>query len=588
MKVRVRVKRKIVPVFFAIDDKYTKYLAVSLKSLMANANVKNYKYDIHILNGGITEVTKGLISNLIDEPKNFRIFFDDVREAYEQIKKNLPIRDYYSINTYFRFFIPTNFPQYDKAIYIDSDTVVLKSISKLFKYNIKRYYVAAVVDRVVAQTDILRDYTIKALGLNYNHYFNAGVMLMNTKKLREIKILDKFIELAKIHQFKVAQDQDYLNVLCKGHVRYIDNRYNCQTFKDIPVEDNKIVIVHYNLGKKPWNDQYMPLGRYFWHYARRTDFYDELFNGLQSYVEPVNDSVNSIVELVNEELADENNYWQRARLAKLNEYRRQVIEKMEELEMEGKYDVDVEMDPPGKELLPYQIDYLRTSPLPRFKAWLSLRLATRFLEKALKEKKIIINGVKGEENIKGLPTGAILTCNHFNAFDSFVIQYAYFALGDKKRKLYRIIKEGNYTSFPGFYGFLMRNCYTLPLSSNKETMKKFLKSVKIILDNKNLVLIYPEQSMWYNYRKPRPLKSGGYGLAVRSNVPIIPCFITMVDTEKFDDEGYPIQGFTLNILKPIYPKPELSTKENVEYMMKENEKAWKECYEDFYHEKLDK
>ena len=84
MKVRVKVRRTVVPVFFAIDDKYTKYLAVSLKSLMANANVKNYKYDIHILNGGITEVTKGLISDLIEEPKNFRVYFDDVREYTEK------------------------------------------------------------------------------------------------------------------------------------------------------------------------------------------------------------------------------------------------------------------------------------------------------------------------------------------------------------------------------------------------------------------------------------------------------------------------------------------------------------------------
>lgn len=587
MRLRV-VKRKVIPVFFAIDDNYVKYLAVALKSLMSNANIKRYKYDIHILNGGITEITKGRVLDLIDDPKSFRVFFDDVSEAYQEIKEKVHVRDYYSINTYFRFFIPTQFPQYDKAIYIDSDIVVLKSIHKLFKQNIRNYYVAGVRDRVVNDTPSLREYTQNALGIYARHYFNAGVMLMNTKKLREIKILDRFVEIAGMHQFKVAQDQDYLNVICKGHVKMIDKKFNCQTYKVVPLEDNQIVIIHYNLGKKPWNDQYMPLGRFFWHYARRTDFYDELYKGLQDYKEPVDDSMGSIMDLVNEELNDEQNYWKSVRLGKLNEQRRQVLQKMEELEIEGKYDIDVEQDPPGKELLPNQIDYLRKGPIKSFKAWFSLKLAGRFLRKAIKNKVIVIKDIVGKENIEGLETGAMLTCNHFSAFDSFIIQYAYFALNNKKRKFYRIIKEGNYTSFPGFYGFLMRNCYTLPLSSNKETMKKFIKAVKTIFERKDLILIYPEQAMWYNYRKPRPLKSGGYNLAARSNVPVVPCFITMEDMDRLDQDGYPIQGYTLHILKPIYPKEELSTKENVEYLMEENAKAWKECYENFYHEKLDK
>ena len=578
--------RKIIPIFFAIDDGYVKYLAVALKSLMTNANKKMYKYHIHILNGGITEVTKGAISNIIDDPKSFIIFFDDVRESYEKIKDSLPIRDYYSINTYFRFFIPNNFPQYDKAIYIDSDTIILKSIHKLFNHNIKKYYLAAVPDRVVGQTPLFMDYTKKALGIEPDHYFNAGVLLMNTKKLREIDILHQFTSLAQERTFKVAQDQDYFNVLCKGHVKYIGNRFNCQTFKDIPVADNNIVIIHYNLGKKPWNDQYMPLGRFFWHYARRTDFYNELYTGLQNYKEPANDSVGSIVELVNEELNDEQNYWQTIRLQKLNEYRREVLSHIEELEAAKQFDIDVEMDPPGKELKPNQINYLRKGWIAKFKVWLAFKLAGRFLKKAVKNKQIIVKNVIGQEHLQSLESGAILTCNHFSAFDSFVIQYAYFALNNKKKKFYRIIKEGNYTSFPGFYGFLMRNCNTLPLSSNKETMKKFISSVKTILENKDLILIYPEQAMWYNYKKPRPLKNGAFNFAAKSNVPVIPCFITMEDSESLDNDGYPIQEYTLNILDPIYPKDGASVKENVEYLREENEKAWIDCYEKFYNEKL--
>ena len=58
----------------------------------------------------------------------------------------------------------------------------------------------------------------------------------------------------------------------------------------------------------------------------------------------------------------------------------------------------------------------------------------------------------------------------------------------KKRRLYRVIREGNYTNFPGFYGMLMRNCYTFPLSSNRDTMKKFLSSMDTVLQHGDFML----------------------------------------------------------------------------------------------------
>ena len=87
------------------------------------------------------------------------------------------------------------------------------------------------------------------------------------------------------------------------------------------------------------------------------------------------------------------------------------------------------------------------------------------------------------------------------------MQYVFDKSGHGGR-MYRVIREGNYTSYPGFYGFLMRNCNTLPLSSNKEILHMFLRATDTALQEGNCVLIYPEQSMWYNYRKPRPHKSG--------------------------------------------------------------------------------
>ena len=195
---------------------------------------------------------------------------------------------------------------------------------------------------------------------------------------------------------------------------------------------------------------------------------------------------------------------------------------------------------------------------------------------------MIIREVKGLENLCEIDGGTVLTCNHFNPFDTFALHEAFLRSGVKGKKLYRVIREGNYTSFPGFYGYLMRNFYTLPLSSNRHTMHKFSEACDKLLSDGNFILIYPEQSMWWNYRKPKPLKAGAYSIALKSNVPILPCFITMKDSDKSGNDGYPIQEYTINIEKPIYPDKSLSKKENLEKMMSENSRIWKEIYEEFY------
>ena len=201
---------------------------------------------------------------------------------------------------------------------------------------------------------------------------------------------------------------------------------------------------------------------------------------------------------------------------------------------------------------------------------------------------MIIKDIIGAENLKGLKTGAVMTCNHFNAFDSFAIQVAYEACVEntKKKKFFRVIREGNYTSFPGFYGFLMRNCYTLPLGSSPKVMAELLKATDKLLNDGHLVLVYPEQSMWWNYRKPKPLKKGAFRFAVKANVPIVPCFITMQDSFIKDDDGFAVQEYTIHIEKPIYPKADLSNADNMEYLLNENYRVWREIYERAYHTKL--
>ena len=118
-------------------------------------------------------------------------------------------------------------------------------------------------------------------------------------------------------------------------------------------------------------------------------------------------------------------------------------------------------------------------------------------------------------------------------------------------------------------------------------MKEFLAATKKVLSGGDLVLVYPEQSMWWNYKKPKPLQPGAFKIATSANVPVVPVFITMEETEKLGTDGFKILEYSIHVEKPIYPKEELSRNENVEYMLNENYEVWKGIYEDVYKEKLE-
>ena len=128
----------------------------------------------------------------------------------------------------------------------------------------------------------------------------------------------------------------------------------------------------------------------------------------------------------------------------------------------------------------------------------------------------------------------------------------------------------------------MRHCNTLPLSSQTSTMKKFMRAVSTLLSRGETILIYPEQGMWWNYRKPRPMQDGAFYMAARNKAPIVPIFITMEDSDTLDGDGFFVQNYTLHILPALYPDPTLSVSAAAEDMKKKNYEAWVKVYEEFY------
>lgn len=266
---------------------------------------------------------------------------------------------------------------------------------------------------------------------------------------------------------------------------------------------------------------------------------------------------------------------------KKSEDRLKIIEKIKEYEKSGRFDVDVEADPPTRPLKRGECDYKYKKISSKIGAFFANIAATNFFEKLIKNGQLVIKEVVGIENFSSVKGGAIITCNHFNPYDNYAV-WRVIKPYMKGQKLYKVIREGNYTSFPGIYGYFFRHCNTLPLSENYEVLKEFLSGVKYHLEKGRKILIYPEQAMWWNYRKPRPLKDGAFNIAAKNGVPVLPFFITMTDGKDFTPEGFPVQEYHIFIGKPIYPDKSLTARQNVAAMKDKNFAFFKETYERFY------
>lgn len=577
------MQNPVIPIFYACDERFLRYGVVSLFSLMKNAS-KDHEYRVYFLHTDISPEVQEATKKLAAE--HFEILFEDVSEYLNSIAHKLPVRDYYSKTTYYRFFISEMHQEYDKAIYIDSDTIVQGDISRLYETDVTGYCVAACHEQAMVQIDVFGTYAEKVVGVDRNNFFNAGVLLINCEEFRMRFVLDRFIRLLHAYDFVVTQDEDYLNLICKDHVLFIDSRWNTEIIGEIPYPIGEAAIIHYIMFSKPWHHADCRFGDIYFRYAEGTPVYDLLILERDEYPPEARkrdlEGFEKLKQLAQKEIDNENNYLNVVNREKRAHDRVQIVKKIEEYERAGRFDEDVEDDPPTKVLLPDEIDYFRRGILEKVKMKVAFMMARKLVNRLIDEKKLIIKEIRGIEYFKALDSGAIITCNHFNAFDSFAIQLAYEAAEQPDRTFFRVIREGNYTSFPGFYGFLMRHCNTLPLSSNHKTLRKFMEATNELLKAGHFVLIYPEQSMWWNYRKPKPLKEGAFTFAVKNNVPVLPCFITMKDTDVMGDDGFYVQEYTIHISPPLYPKSELPYGERVRDLKDRNYACWKQIYEDVY------
>lgn len=269
-----------------------------------------------------------------------------------------------------------------------------------------------------------------------------------------------------------------------------------------------------------------------------------------------------------------------------NVERLKVIENIEKNVLENRFNDKVEEGDPTlteeeRQKIILNFDCLKKKWMNKFKAVVARTIVDKLTVDINRNTEII-----GLENIKNLETGAIITCNHFSQEDNTVVRYLMHKI-QKKRNLYIVVQETN-MKMEGDIGWLLKNCYTIPLSKNLEYLQNnFNPTLEKLFTKKAFVLIYPEQEMWFNYKKPRPPKIGAYHYACKFDVPIVPCFIEMNELDELGEDGFKKVKYKLHVLPPIYPDKNLGLHERKNDMCQRDYKTKVELYEKIYSRKID-
>lgn len=222
--------------------------------------------------------------------------------------------------------------------------------------------------------------------------------------------------------------------------------------------------------------------------------------------------------------------------------------------------------------------YLENKGRPSFKIKTALgvllaQVATRLINKNTE--------IRGLDAIPSDLGGVLITSNHFSPLENTAIRHLTNTL---HRRTLGIISQTSNFAMTGIIGFLMNYADTIPISTDPRYLARDFLSVlkERLVDKGHAILLYPEQEMWFHYRKPRPPKNGAYFYAAKLSVPILSCFVEMVDLDEDDTVEFKKVKYVLHVLGVLYPDPQKTVRENTEYLAEKDYLLKKACYERVY------
>ena len=285
-------------VCLSADDHYAPYLLVTVTSIKAKRR-EGDKYEIYILDGGVTDVHKNRLLLLCDE--SFHVQFIDISSYLEDVDPEIfQLNAHFSVSTYYRFFIPEIFRRFGRLLYLDCDLIVHHNLAELYGTDIQNYVLAAVPDieihralRGTSAQEMRRYLTEKLNMMHPEDYFQAGVLLLDIIKMRGMDFTNKC--LARLQEIgkPLYVDQCVMNSVLDGNYyplalkwnvlwhlpyyeKFTENQLSAEKYAEYYEARKNPYIIHYSGNVKPWKNPEVEMADLWWKYARETSSYEYL------------------------------------------------------------------------------------------------------------------------------------------------------------------------------------------------------------------------------------------------------------------------------------------------------------------------
>lgn len=265
---------KRINIAFCFDENMWMLSGVAIASLLYHA-MGNCAYDIYcVVPEDLSQSKRDELTMMVNNmDKNSKIIFLNANHDFDG-----SVVKQYTTGIYYRFMLLKLLPKnVDKIIYCDADTTFHDNLLKLYNINIGKNLIAGVSDAG----------QVGRLWPKNGNYINSGVLVMNIKELRHLKLYDIWVDLSKQDCYAYP-DQDILNKTCDGKIFYLPMRYNYMpgdgnflkpyvnqgvyTQQDYKEAIKNPAIIHYIL-RQPWKNRENIVGDLWWKYAAMTPFY---------------------------------------------------------------------------------------------------------------------------------------------------------------------------------------------------------------------------------------------------------------------------------------------------------------------------
>lgn len=212
---------------YIVDDKYAMLTGISILSLLENTrNTENIV--IHIIATDISKEQELYWREIVSNKVKLDIVYRK-NDTYKAVGKMGVDKDIYvSPAALLKFDIANIFPDLDKCLYLDSDTIINRDITRIFEIDISDYYVAAVKDMGNVRDENGKCFLNERIGMLDEDYFNSGVMLLNLRLMRKDEISKKLL-FYRISGTNYCMDQDAFNMVFDEKKKIIDYGYNFLT-----------------------------------------------------------------------------------------------------------------------------------------------------------------------------------------------------------------------------------------------------------------------------------------------------------------------------------------------------------------------